>query len=646
MDERNKYGLMLIILTGLIIVISSSLIFVSCENSLMEAIEKDVIAVGPVQTYMVTYDGNGADSGAVPVDSNSYAEGSAVNVAIAGTMSRTSYTFIGWNTEADGSGTDRSVGSSFSMPAKDITLHAKWTHMQTYMVTFDSQGGSSVPSQNVIAGGKAMIPSDPFKMDYVFKGWYKESACINVWDFEIDTVTDNLTLYANWMVAFTVYYSGNGFTEGNEPDDTNKYVSGSIVTVLGNPGVLCKTGYNWAGWNIEPDGAGTNYAKGDKFQIGLADVTLYAKWTPQTYIITYDANVATGGVVPEEQAKTYGIDLILASNSGNLVRDGYTFAGWNTAADGNGSSNYIEGATYTENESIVLFAKWISDINSPNIGFLRVVPAGSFQRNDMSTNISTITNAFLMSENEITRSQFNTIIGADPTDITHSSGIDDPVQEVDWFHAIAFCNKLSIAEGLSEVYSVTGVDFETITFSDIPAHGVFYDSAWDAVSANWSANGYRLPTEMEWMWAAMGATSDRSNGYFGAGINTRGYTKGYSGSVEVAGAHTNISNYAWYVGNSINKSHPAGSKSVNELGLYDMSGNSWEWVWDRYGIPNNYPSGLLIDYRGAQGVRVTPYRVLRGGSWLHSSLYCTVAYRVHYGPLDQYYDYGFRVVRP
>ena len=444
-----------------------------------------------------------------------------------------------------------------------------------------------------------------------------------------------------------------------------------------------------------------------------------------TYAVTYDANGATGGTVPTSQTKTNGISLTLAANSGSLVRTGYTFAGWNTAADGSGTT-YAVGAAYTADAAVDLYAKWtalpvltfsnltangtsgtvttttltltfdvepttlaLSDItvsgatkgtlsgtgttrtlgisaitvaNGANVtvalanpaGFtispasravaiktmlnLVSVPAGSFQRNATASNISTITTAFRMSEKEITRAQFVAMLGTDPSQTQYSSGTSDPVQYVNWYHAIAFCNKLSLAEGKSPVYSVTGVDFSTLAYESIPTTR---DATWDATAATWANNGYRLPTEMEWEWAAMGATSDGRSGDIVGGVNTGGYTKGYAGSVEAAGAHVNIGNYAWYSGNSASTTHPVGTKTANELGLYDMSGNVWEWNWDWDAA--SYTPGLLTDDRGAAS---GTNRVFRGGSWILNASYCPVARRSGSNPYGRSGDIGFRVVRP
>lgn len=141
------------------------------------------------------------------------------------------------------------------------------------------------------------------------------------------------------------------------------------------------------------------------------------------------------------------------------------------------------------------------DYTSPNIGTLKYVPAGTFRRDGVAGHDSTVS-AFRMSQYEITRAQFAAIMGTDPSSTSDSSGTGDSVQRVNWYHTIAFCNKLSIAEGLTPVYSVLGIDFSTLAYAEIPTTS---DAAWDSAAVTWVNDGYRLPTVMEWMWAAMGA---------------------------------------------------------------------------------------------------------------------------------------------
>jgi formylglycine-generating enzyme required for sulfatase activity len=257
------------------------------------------------------------------------------------------------------------------------------------------------------------------------------------------------------------------------------------------------------------------------------------------------------------------------------------------------------------------------------------VPAGTFQRDATSTNTSTVS-AFRMSQNEITRTQFLDIMGTDPSYTANSSGTTDPVQMANWYHAIAFCNKLSLAEALTPVYAVSGIsDWADLAYGDIPVDD---NTAWNDVTATWTNNGYRLPTEMEWMWAAMGATA-----------GTTGYGKAFAGST---GSNA-IGDYAVYgygsgqTGATITeRSNPVGSKTPNELSLYDISGNVWEWTWDWYGA---YPAGVVTNYRGAA---LGTVRAIRGGSWYNNASYATVASRNSGGPYYMRSALGFRVVRP
>lgn len=274
------------------------------------------------------------------------------------------------------------------------------------------------------------------------------------------------------------------------------------------------------------------------------------------------------------------------------------------------------------------------------------VPPGSFQRDSTAENVSVITQGFLMSRYPVTQADFEAIMGTSPS--SFSSGDDAPtrpVEFVNWYHAIAFANKLSIARGLTPVYTVVvdgvPVDFNTLSFGDVPTSN---SNGWNNASANWNADGYRLPTEMERLWAAMGATS--GNGYSGSGVYTSGYSKDFPGS---DGANS-ATDYAWYAANSGSSPQPVGQKLPNELGIYDLSGNVGEWVWDW--TSTSYPSGTLTNHRGSSSpIPGGPQRVTRGGNWGSSDLAdLAIAGRFGLGlgglpPDRQSNSFGFRLVR-
>jgi hypothetical protein len=165
-----------------------------------------------------------------------------------------------------------------------------------------------------------------------------------------------MMLYAQWTRnSFAVAYNANSATGGTLPGNQTK-TYGIDLTLATNSGGLAKTGSTFAGWNTVADGSGTTYAAGATYATD-SSVTLYALWTPNTFSVSYNANGATGGIVPGNQAKTYGVDLTLATNSGSLVKTGSTFAGWNTAADGSGMA-YAPGSTYHLDAAITLYAVW------------------------------------------------------------------------------------------------------------------------------------------------------------------------------------------------------------------------------------------------------------------------------------------------
>ncbi len=174
--------------------------------------------------------------------------------------------------------------------------------------------------------------------------------------FTSDITIDNVTIT---QPGFSVTYNGNGSDGGAPPTDSTLYPTSATVTVLGNSGNLTKTANIFNGWNTAANGSGTSYSPSATFSMGSSNVTLYAQWTSvPTYTVSFNGNGHDGGSPPSNQTKTQGVDLALSpANSNGMSRAGYSFSGWNTAANGSGDA-YADEATYTANTGVTLYAQW------------------------------------------------------------------------------------------------------------------------------------------------------------------------------------------------------------------------------------------------------------------------------------------------
>ncbi|MDD3861609.1 MAG: InlB B-repeat-containing protein, partial [Candidatus Gracilibacteria bacterium] len=222
-----------------------------------------------------------------------------------------------------------------------------------YTLSYTAGAGGTISGttlQTVSNGSSGSAVTAVPSAGYAFVGWSDGVVTAERTD---SFVTEHKTISAIFAInTYTVTFDINEGDDGSTAAQTLTYNTPTALTANG----FTRTGYTFAGWATTAEGEVT-YADEASYTIGTGNVTLYAKWTINTYTVTFDGNGSTGGTEPNDQTKTHDITLVLATNSGTLIKTGYTFDGWNTAANGSGT-DYAEGENYTANVGVTLYAKW------------------------------------------------------------------------------------------------------------------------------------------------------------------------------------------------------------------------------------------------------------------------------------------------
>ena len=244
-----------------------------------------------------------------------------------------------------------SIFSCYGSGQGDVCIYKKVS--AGYTITYNTNGGSTIASTT---GTKLPNPlPTPTKTGYTFAGWYTNSTLTTAATAGA-TINADITLYAKWTpTQYTITYNGLEGATHNNP--TNYTIESETITFTAPSE---RVGYNFTGWNP------SSITKGS-----TGNKTITAQWTekaltnyrttctePSTFTVTYNANDATSGSVPEDNTE-YAKDaqVIVLGNTGYLAKTGYTFSGWNTEADGSGT-NYAAGATFTITENTTLYAQW------------------------------------------------------------------------------------------------------------------------------------------------------------------------------------------------------------------------------------------------------------------------------------------------
>jgi len=505
-----------------------------------------------------------------------------------------------------------------------------------YTVKFETAHGTAPADITVESGTK--LTAEQLKVldstdNYIFEGWYDGE---NKAEGGTYTVTKDVTLVAKWRergvtaaVSFSVDENGRVVLSSETKDAVIYY------TINGSGPDENSSKY---GEPIEISSKTTIKAYAEK--LGELKPSEVAEKTYLVVTFNTDGKDTKTETVESGQTAT--------RPEPDPTKDGWTVLGW---YEDSGLTKEFDFSTPVTADT-TLYAEWNGWDSDRNIVLRNKVMSKTSEVQVLSEAVTFVNldkdgvdsevfisgrggeiQPFVMGQYEVTQQLYFAVMEKNPSNFKTGKENEDPkegerelpVETVSWYDAVVFCNRLSQLMGLEPVYSKGGTT-DTSGWGEVPTSST--NDTWeDAITCDFTKSGYRLPTEAEWEYAAR-AGDATTNARTWSGTKTE----------------ADLGTYAWFGGS--NGTSEVGTLAPNAWGLYDMSGNVWEWCWDWYD-EKYYSSSTesVTNPTDPTGGSSGDGRVLRGGSWIDSAGSCAVASRFFDVPDHRGSLLGFRLVR-